>query len=1041
MFDQEEYFNPFPGLRSFEEEEEFLFFGREKHIDELLKKLRTNRFLAVIGASGSGKSSLVKSGLLPSLHSGFMSGAGSNWKIVTFRPGSDPIGNFCEALSEPGLLYPEEADMPYQQIINSTLRRSQMGLVEAVKQSAITPEQNMLVVVDQFEELFRFSRFERENQFGSRDSHAFINLLLNAFKQTERPIYIVLTMRSDFLGDCTEFRGLPEAINDGQYLIPRMSREEFKMAITGPIAVGGAEVSPQLVTTLLNDTGDNPDQLPILQHALMRTWEYWSRNAAPEDSITMEHYEAIGGMGEALSIHAEEAYDELETDEERWVCQMLFKMLTDRGTDGRGTRRPTKLTELQQQTGVAQDKIVNVINIFREKGRSFLMPPVSKELNDDAIIDISHESLMRVWRRLIDWVTDEIESAEVYLRLAEAARLHQEGVGGEWRDPELAIAINWRQNAQPTAKWADRYDPSFDRAIAFLDHSFDLSEFEKRSREERQKAAIRRARRTAGIFFVITIIALGVGVVAFNLKQKADEKTVEAEMRKTEADEQRKKAEASEVVAKEKAIEASQQKQIAEGEREKAVEAQKEAEHQKEVAVVARDRAVAAESEAVKQKEKAEASEEAAVIAQGEAEEAQQLAEEERDRAERQRKLAEARNRANDVVNDLTGDFDSIICAAAIMAYDTNAKYEGPTLNNDIYQGLYSSLLTSTPKRFVYSGHFNAIRSIVATSNGTVITGDDNGILRFSSIQSDTTLKWQGQLKLPDKGVRVRSLLPTQDGKRLIVGAFDGYKGSLYIVDITTKTIIGEQIKNDAFIGAIDELTWVQTPAGERLLFMTSDRLFLSLNDAAGISTDTFSKQSVADLSALVAGSDGSTVYMSTGSTLKALDFGQHTNLTSAIANATTLSGASPNGSKIVEIAVCDDYLAVGHQDGQVALARLENNAWRFYPEQYHQTEISALQFHKQGGNCVLAASSYDRTLTIQDVNDFFASVDQTRDSDEAEEDRIRFKGHNDWVHDLAFVSNGAVLLSVSADDKIRMWFTANKSLAWQLDQVLHNTQ
>src|SRR4051812_12079926 len=100
----EEYFNPFPGLRSFEEEEEYLFFGREKQIDELINKLSKTRFLAVVGASGSGKSSLVKSGLLPSLHSGYLSAAGSGWRICTFRPGNDPIGNLSQALSSNEIL-------------------------------------------------------------------------------------------------------------------------------------------------------------------------------------------------------------------------------------------------------------------------------------------------------------------------------------------------------------------------------------------------------------------------------------------------------------------------------------------------------------------------------------------------------------------------------------------------------------------------------------------------------------------------------------------------------------------------------------------------------------------------------------------------------------------------------------------------------------------------------------------------------------------------------------------------------------------------
>src|SRR4051812_23124069 len=204
MFNDNVLVNPFPGLRAFEEEEDILFFGREKQIDELLRKLRTSRFLAIIGSSGSGKSSLVKSGLLPSLHSGLMSGVGSQWRVALFRPGNDPIGQMNLALCANGVLRDDQTkkDQETNTAINETiLRRSNLGLIESYKQSGLDKKNNLLVLVDQFEELFRFSRYEKDSGDGKRDSVAFINLLLKAAGQKEFPIYVVFTMRSDFLGD------------------------------------------------------------------------------------------------------------------------------------------------------------------------------------------------------------------------------------------------------------------------------------------------------------------------------------------------------------------------------------------------------------------------------------------------------------------------------------------------------------------------------------------------------------------------------------------------------------------------------------------------------------------------------------------------------------------------------------------------------------------------------------------------------------------------------------------------------------------------
>ena len=147
----------------------------------------------------------------------------------------------------------------------------------------------------------------------SEAATAFVNLLLEAKEQTTYPIYVVLTMRSDFLGDCAQFPGLAEAINAGQYLVPRMTRDERRAAISGPVGVGGAEISPVLLTRLVNDVGDNPDQLSILQHALNRTWARWQHEGGGKGPLDLPHYEAIGTMAHALDQHAERAYAELGT--------------------------------------------------------------------------------------------------------------------------------------------------------------------------------------------------------------------------------------------------------------------------------------------------------------------------------------------------------------------------------------------------------------------------------------------------------------------------------------------------------------------------------------------------------------------------------------------------------------------------------------------------------------------------------------------------------------------------------------------------------
>ncbi len=519
--------NPFPGLRSFEEDENILFFGREKQVDDLIRKLRKNRFLGVIGTSGSGKSSLVKSGLLPSLYGGFMAGAGSHWRTVTFRPGTNPIGNMAKALnhSGQGILHKIGVDsVEYSDLIETTLRRSNQGLIEYYKQNTTNNREHLLVLIDQFEEIFRFSEFEKSAKDGFRDSTAFINLLLKTAEQTELPIYIVFTMRSDFLGDCTSFKGLPEAINDGHYLVPRMTRDQTREAIEGPIAVGKGEITPGLVNRLLNDVGDNPDQLPILQHSLMRIWDYWEKKTDKIGPIDIDHYESIGTMQEALSLHAEEAFVELphtENNHYELLCKAIFKTLTDRGSDNRGIRRPTKISEVMKLTHASIDDIILVSSLFRTEGRAFLMPPHQYELTENSILDISHESLMRVWKRLVTWVEEESESIQMYLRLCEAADQYEQRKGGLWRDPELSLAIKWKSENNPNELWAGRINDNFNRTMLFLDYSIDQQLREDQFKEYQQKARLKRARVFALSISAVALVAVGLAFWAYNEKDKA----------------------------------------------------------------------------------------------------------------------------------------------------------------------------------------------------------------------------------------------------------------------------------------------------------------------------------------------------------------------------------------------------------------------------------------------------------------------------------------------------------------------------------------
>ena len=447
----------------------------------------------MVGTSGSGKSSLVRAGMIAELHGGTMTQAGSTWEVMILRPGGSPIENLARAFVE-GDLYDAEDASTLPRLL-ATLNRSRFGLVEAMKQSDVfEPGTNLLVVVDQFEELFRF---RQQGVDSEETAAAFVNLLLTASEQAECAIYVTITMRSDYLGDCSEIPGLAEAVNDGEYLIPRLLRDQKRDAIEKPIGVGGAKISPMLVQRLLNDVGDDPDQLPVLQHALMRMWDAWSAGSDHNRPIDFADFEATGGLAAALSNHADEIFDSLPHDRHRSACEKIFKTLTVKGDDNRGIRRPTRLVQLQGIADPDRDTVTTVLDAFRGSGVTFLMPGAEVRLDDRTVLDLSHESLMRGWQRLRMWVEDEAQSARIFRRLLDTARLWSDGKAGLFRDPDLQIALSWREQEAPNADWAEQYGGHFETAIGFLETSNADAEAERQAKEAARQRELEQARRLA----------------------------------------------------------------------------------------------------------------------------------------------------------------------------------------------------------------------------------------------------------------------------------------------------------------------------------------------------------------------------------------------------------------------------------------------------------------------------------------------------------------------------------------------------------------
>jgi energy-coupling factor transporter ATP-binding protein EcfA2 len=466
---------PYPGLRPFDEADHALFFGRHEQSNQLLMRLEDSAFVAVVGSSGSGKSSLVRAGLLPLIRRGFLFGT-ENWHIAVARPGHEPYERLARKLSD------GQSSVDTDEIL-ATLHRSDRGLLEAIDLVCSDPEAHVLVVIDQFEELFGFRRGtgssqQSRNHATREEAGAFVSLLLTAARHAGDRLRIMLTMRSDFVGECEAFLGLPAAVSNSQFLVPRLTRSQMEAAIVRPGQIRNADFQPfdiesGLVTTLINDAGDRPDQLPLLQHALMRTWKRSDRQ-----QLTVQNYRDAGRIAQALSNDADAAWKSLGSERLKEVARHLFLLLCDVSPEGQITRRRPVAQEVIDVAGASCQEIEQVVRTFQNEDRNFLLPPAPEPIKPETVLDISHESLLRQWTQLQKWLVAEAEAVAVYRWLKVAVTS-----GVKTLDKvSLNRAIEWRTKVDPQPAWAARYgdggatrrspDASLlDRCLTLIDES------------------------------------------------------------------------------------------------------------------------------------------------------------------------------------------------------------------------------------------------------------------------------------------------------------------------------------------------------------------------------------------------------------------------------------------------------------------------------------------------------------------------------------------------------------------------------------------
>uniref|UniRef100_UPI0035948070 nSTAND1 domain-containing NTPase n=1 Tax=Aquiflexum sp. TaxID=1872584 RepID=UPI0035948070 len=518
---------PYTGLRSFTEEESLYFKGREEDIDAATAQLQRNKFLMLTGASGDGKSSLVYAGIIPNARAGFLKSKYSQWCVADFRPERSPFKNLSKAIAN-------QLEIPNEETVESELKHGFSAIIdlyrnsdrfldedslewqesdERIRASIKRKAANLIILVDQFEEFFTNPE-NYDKGVPSKEANLVLNLLLETSKialEEGLPIYIIFTMRSDFIGQCAAFRGLPEYIGFSQFFVPRLNRAQLQLVIEEPAVLSGNQITRRLTERLIHDLTEGVDQLPILQHALNQIWHAANNGAEEMDLI---HYAMVGGMPESelpedqvlrfkqwfdelpenikacyhapslqnvLDTHTNKLFEqakayyientgrEITNDDAKAIIKNTFTCLTkiDQSRAVRNRMTLQEITDILGRKEFGTKEVGAVLNIFREPGNTFIRPfisddPESHALGEDDVLDITHESLIRNWEYLKTWAEEEYDNYTVFLDYEQQLN--------RWVDSGKSNAFlmsigpltyfeNWINNLNPNVHWVARYLP------------------------------------------------------------------------------------------------------------------------------------------------------------------------------------------------------------------------------------------------------------------------------------------------------------------------------------------------------------------------------------------------------------------------------------------------------------------------------------------------------------------------------------------------------------------------------------------------------
>lgn len=1062
---------PYPGLRPFNEEESIFFKGREEHIDTIISQLQEKKFLMVTGASGDGKSSIIYAGLIPRSRAGFFKTRYNNWLVVDFRPERSPLTNFAKALNKhfnyqdtPAL--EEELSYGFSSLVK-TYKNSGFYIDtdsddyakadENKKQELKNKGANLLILVDQFEELFTNSE-NFSNGRPSIQAITLINLIIETTKIAEQenlPVYIVCTMRSDYIGDCAAFKGLPELIVYSQFFVPRLKRQEIHRAILEPANLSGNKIANRLIERLINELGDGLDQLPILQHALNRIWRSHVDDNAHE--MDLLHYAKVGGMhgnllpddqktvfinwyreqpffkqnllegaslSNVLNAHARELFEmaiakDIAKEEAQQLLQRIFTCLT-KINDGRAVRNRASVQEIVQIIGNSIDirLIEGLVNVYREPENTLLKPFITEQANtvtlkNTDILDITHESLIRNWTELVIWTKQEHENTLVLTDFKkQLERWEEQNRSKDYllTTGSLSYFKTWYDNLKPNASLIAKYDSSAlepaqkqTAAIKFIASASDFIQTSENAIKRRRRAVIFITAAVGLVLLGFTYFAYKERDVAVTQKQLADKKTEEAK--------------ASEKKAVDSEKEALHAKNAAIALKEDAEKSEKVALAAKQQAEISQQEALRAKALAEAEKRNAQEQRDVAKTEKSKAEEAKQKAEQEKTKAE----VAELKSRKLKLLSvaqslalksALYKKNKEFSGQLAVQAYNFHKNNGGMAEDPVIYEGLRNaySVLDSN-KHSIINGIPMETRSF-ADVGGQIISVGLDGVVYKQDCENARSSKLT-QLKYAASPINTVLFAPS--GNFLITG-HDNNTVALWntrgIIDTKQDRLTDcKELKGhkDAIRAA------VLNSSATRLLTSGKDSLIIiwKIQEAKPIAEKTIKTSAPVKSLILLNESECVTAHENGKISLWNIETGTE----AVLFNQTHIKPISMVHNKNT------NALIVGFSDGTIKLFNLKvkSQVPLAYKEfKTHTTAVEHLVFNNDFS--LIASAAADKTIKLYNYTAFF-------ETDNSAAGATELKNHNSKVKSIIF-TNDNKLVAGCTDKTIRIWETSSQKLA-----------